>query len=38
MEVAPELGGAPAAESTLAVAASYLRETIAATLGLDAAG
>jgi agmatinase len=35
MEVAPGLGGPAATERTLAVATRYLRETIAATLGID---
>ena len=35
MEVAPDLGGAEASDRTLAVAARYLRETIAATLGIS---
>ena len=35
MEVAPELGGPAATERTLSVAARYLRETVAATLGIE---
>jgi agmatinase len=35
MEVAPDLGGPAASERTLAVAVRYLRETIAATLGIE---
>jgi agmatinase len=39
MEVAPGIAGSPgAAERTVAVAARYLEETIAATLGLDVSG
>jgi agmatinase len=34
MEVAPELGGPAGADRTLAVAVSYLKETLAATLGI----
>jgi agmatinase len=35
MEVAPELGGPASTDRTLDVAVRYLRETIAATLGID---
>lgn len=35
MEVAPELGGPASADRTLRTAVTYLRETLAATLGID---
>jgi hypothetical protein len=34
MEVAPELGDAVSTDRTMAVAVRYLKETIAATLGI----